>query len=217
MMVFCENIRKKYGELEVLKGVSLEINQGEIAAILGASGAGKSTLLQILGTLDQADSGEVKLNNISLNKLKKSELAKFRNQEIGFVFQSHQLILELNAMENLMLPGMIAQTSSSKMQERTKELLSYLGLENRASHFPSQLSGGEQQRIAIGRALFNQPKVIFADEPTGNLDSANAEHVQELFLRLKSDFQQTFVVVTHNQSMAQIANRVFTMKDGVLV
>jgi lipoprotein-releasing system ATP-binding protein len=215
-MVFCDNIKKRYGDIEVLKGVSLTVEPGEIAAIIGASGAGKSTLLQILGSLDKPDTGLVKINQTDIFSLNKRELAEFRNKQIGFVFQSHQLLPEFSALENAILPGLISGEPKRIAEKRGLELLSYMGLADRIHHSPNKLSGGEQQRVAIARALFHNPKVVFADEPTGNLDSQNAGQVQQLFENLRKDLNQTFVIVTHNQAMADMADHVYTMKDGQL-
>lgn len=215
-MIFCDNLHKHYGHLHVVNGVNLSIQAGEIVTIVGESGAGKSTLLQLLGTLDKPDSGEVVINGTNIATLKSKSLAQFRNQQLGFVFQFHQLLPEFSALENAMMPGLIAKQSKKATESRGKELLSYLGLQDRFHHKPSQLSGGEQQRVAIARALFNQPKVIFADEPSGNLDSQNAQLIHEYFVKLRNDFGQTFVVVTHNMAMAEISDRVLKMQDGQL-
>lgn len=215
-MVFCDNIKKRYGSIEVLKGVTLQVQAGEIAAIIGASGAGKSTLLQILGTLDHPDEGIVKINDIDVFSLNKKQLSQFRNQQIGFVFQSHQLLPEFSALENVILPGLIAGQSQKSAEKRGLELMEYMGLSHRLKHSPTKLSGGEQQRVAIARALYHNPKVVFADEPTGNLDSHNAEQVQTLFEQLRKELNQTFIIVTHNQAMAEMADHVYTIKDGQL-
>ncbi|MFN5890958.1 MAG: ABC transporter ATP-binding protein [Bacteroidota bacterium] len=214
IMVFCDNVKKRYGSIEVLKGVSLAVKPGEIAAIIGASGAGKSTLLQILGTLDKPDSGTVRINNTDVFSLSKKELSSFRNKQIGFVFQSHQLLPEFSALENAILPGLIAGIPKKTAENRGLELLDYMGLADRINHPPNKLSGGEQQRVAIARALFHNPKVVFADEPTGNLDSHNAHQVQLLFEQLRKDLNQTFILVTHNQALANMADHVYTIKDG---
>ena len=215
-MVFCDNIKKRYGSIEVLKGVSLSVQTGEIAAIIGASGAGKSTLLQLLGTLDKPDSGTVKIDGIDVLALNKKQLSAFRNKQIGFVFQSHQLLPEFTALENAILPGLIAGDSKKIAEKRGAELLEFMGLSSRIQHSPSKLSGGEQQRVAIARALYHNPKVVFADEPTGNLDSTNAQQVQELFASLRKELNQTFIVVTHNEAMSNMADHVYTIKDGQL-
>ncbi len=215
-MVFCDNIKKRYGDIQVLKGVSLSVKPGEIAAIIGASGAGKSTLLQILGSLDSPDSGSVKINQTDIFALSKKDLSEFRNKQIGFVFQSHQLLPEFSALENTILPGLISGIDKKKAEKRGLELLDYMGLSDRINHSPNKLSGGEQQRVSIARALFHNPKVVFADEPTGNLDSQNANQVQQLFEKLRKDLNQTFIIVTHNQAMADMADHIYTMKDGQL-
>lgn len=217
MMVFCKNLHKHYGHLHVVKGVNLEITQGEIVAIVGESGAGKSTLLQLLGTLDQPDSGQIAINNTNIQQLSGKKLAQFRNQHLGFVFQFHQLLPEFTALENAMMPGLIAGASQKIAKTRATEILEYLGLGDRLHHKPMQLSGGEQQRVAIARAQYNQPKVIFADEPTGNLDTANAEIIHQFFTKLRTDFNQTLVIVTHNMALANIADRTLRMKDGLLL
>ena len=217
MMVFCKNLHKHYGHLHVVKGVNLEITQGEIVAIVGESGAGKSTLLQLLGSLDQPDSGEIVINNTNIQQLSGKKLAQFRNQHLGFVFQFHQLLPEFTSLENAMMPGLIAGASQKIAKARATEILEYLGLGDRLNHKPMQLSGGEQQRVAIARAQYNQPKVIFADEPTGNLDTANAEIIHQFFTKLRTDFNQTLVIVTHNMALANIADRTLRMKDGLLL
>ncbi len=217
MMVFCKNLHKHYGHLHVVKGVNLEITPGEIVAIVGESGAGKSTLLQLLGTLDQPDAGEILINNTNIQQLSGKKLAQFRNQHLGFVFQFHQLLPEFTALENAMMPGLIAGASQKSAKARATEILEYLGLGDRLNHKPMQLSGGEQQRVAIARAQYNQPKVIFADEPTGNLDTANAEIIHQFFTKLRTDFNQTLVIVTHNMALANIADRTLRMKDGLLL
>ncbi len=216
-MVFCKNLHKYYGHLHVVKGINLEISSGEILAITGESGAGKSTLLQLLGTLDKPSQGEISIHNTSILELSANKIAAFRNKELGFVFQFHQLLPEFTALENAMMPGLIAKMGKQKAALRAQELLDYLGLSDRIHHKPKQLSGGEQQRVAIARAQFNKPRVIFADEPTGNLDTQNAELIQEYFLKMRDDFGQTFVIVTHNMSLANIADRKLQMCDGNLV
>lgn len=216
MMVFCKNLHKHYGHLHVVKGVDLEIQSGEIVAIVGASGAGKSTLLQLLGTLDQADEGQIQIFNTDVTVLSGKKLAQFRNKHLGFVFQFHQLLPEFTALENAMMPGLIAGLSNKAAEKRAGELLNYLGLGDRHHHKPGQLSGGEQQRVAIARAQFNQPQVIFADEPTGNLDTANAELIHQYFKQLQRDFNQTMVIVTHNAALTDIADRTLRMQDGIL-
>ena len=216
-MIKAENIRKKYGELEVLKGVSLEISAGEIVSVVGASGAGKSTLLHIIGTLDKADSGTVAINNIETEKLKDKKLSDFRNTAIGFVFQFHHLLPEFTALENVCIPAFIAGKSEQEAHSKAKELLGFLGLADRADHKPSELSGGEQQRVAVARALVNQPAVVLADEPSGNLDSQSAKELHQLFFELRDKFNQTFVIVTHNKELADMADRKLEMKDGQIV
>jgi lipoprotein-releasing system ATP-binding protein len=215
-MIVGKNIHKAFGSLEILKGVDLEINQGEIVSIVGSSGAGKTTLLTILGTLDRATSGEVIINNESVFKLNEKKLAAFRNQHIGFVFQFHQLLPEFTALENVCIPAMIAKRSIKDSEKRAIELLELFNLKDRIHHKPSELSGGEQQRVAVARALINNPKVIFADEPSGNLDSVNARELHQLFFKLRNEFNQTFVIVTHNAELAEMADRTLVMRDGVI-
>lgn len=216
-MLTARNIHKKYGSLEVLKGVDLEINKGEIVSIVGSSGAGKSTLLHILGTLDLADAGEIYLNNQRIDNLSGKKLARFRNTHIGFVFQFHHLLPEFNALENVSIPGWIAGKNKKEVTERATFLLNQLGLSNRLQNKPQQLSGGEQQRVAVARALVNNPEIVFADEPTGNLDSTNAKELHELFMRLRNEFDQTFLIVTHNEELALMSDRTIHMKDGKVV
>src|SRR5690554_6050965 len=213
-MIKASKIIKTYGDLEVLKGVNLEIKAGEVVSIVGDSGAGKTTLLQILGTLDKATSGSLFIKGTNINKLSKSELSVFRNQNIGFIFQFHHLLPEFTAIENVCMPGFIAGLNKEKAAKRASELLERLGLSHRKDHKPGQLSGGEQQRVAVARALMNSPAVIFADEPSGNLDSKNAKALHELFFKLRADFGQTFVIVTHNHDLARMADRMLTMVDG---
>jgi lipoprotein-releasing system ATP-binding protein len=217
MILKAENLHKNYGNLAVLKGVSMGINEGEMVAIVGASGAGKSTLLHLLSTLDRIDKGEVYFKNKALSKLNKTELNTLRNKTFGFIFQFHHLLPEFTAIENICIPAWIANASKKQSETRAMELLERMGLGNRAEHKPSELSGGEQQRVAIARALMNKPSIIFADEPTGNLDSSNAEEVNKLFLDLKKELNQTFVIVTHNEDLASLADRVIHMRDGNLV
>ncbi|MDP2176763.1 MAG: ABC transporter ATP-binding protein [Bacteroidota bacterium] len=215
-MIEAIGITKEYGDLRVLKGIDLKINPAEIISIVGDSGAGKTTFLQILGTLDSPNSGKVLYDNIEVNKMTSNSLADFRNANIGFVFQFHQLLPEFTCIENVCMPALISGKSIKATTLRATELLTYLGLQHRLSHKPNQLSGGEQQRCAVARALMNQPKVIFADEPSGNLDSKNAKELHQLFLNLRNDFQITFVIVTHNEEFANLADRKLTMKDGVI-
>jgi lipoprotein-releasing system ATP-binding protein len=216
-MLTAEGIHKTYGQLEVLKGVGLAIKQGEIVSIAGPSGSGKSTLLHILGTLDAADAGSIVINNTALHKLKQKELAAFRNLNIGFVFQFHHLLPEFTALENVSIPGWIAGRGKKEVEERAASLLALLGLKDRMDNKPQQLSGGEQQRVAVARALVNQPTIIFADEPSGNLDSANARELHDLFFDLRKKFNQTFLIVTHNEELAQMSDRLLHMKDGKIV
>lgn len=213
-MIKANNIVKTYGSLEVLKGVNLDIKEGEVVSIVGDSGAGKTTLLQILGTLDNASGGTLHIKGTNINKLSKSELSVFRNQQIGFIFQFHHLLPEFTALENVCMPGFIAGLNQEKASKRAASLIDRLGLSKRQDHKPNQLSGGEQQRIAVARALMNEPAVIFADEPSGNLDSKNANHLHNLFFELRDEFNQTFVIVTHNKDLAQMADRTLTMVDG---
>ncbi|SNR31569.1 ABC transporter ATP-binding protein [Lutibacter flavus] len=219
-MIDAKNIHKFYGELEVLKGVNLSIKKGEVVAIVGPSGAGKTTLLQILGTLDKPTNkknSELSINNINLLDLKDKTLSNFRNQHIGFIFQFHQLLPEFTALENVCIPAFIANKTKSEAEVKAKELLDFLGLSHRINHKPNELSGGEQQRVAVARALINNPDVIFADEPSGNLDSASANNLHELFFTLREKFNQTFVIVTHNQALANMADRKLEMKDGKII
>ncbi len=216
-MLKAVNITRKYGQLEVLKGVDIEISRGEMVSIVGSSGAGKSTLLHILGTLDKADSGSIWLNEQQVDLLKGEKLSAFRNRHIGFVFQFHHLLPEFSAIENVCIPGWIAGTPKKNVEKRAAELLDLLGLSDRMENKPNQLSGGEQQRVAVARALINQPDIIFADEPTGNLDSTNARELHSLFGTLRQQFQQTFLIVTHNEELAELSDRVLHMKDGKIV
>ena len=212
-MIIGKNIHKKFNDLEILKGLDISIQQGEIVSIVGSSGAGKTTLLTILGTLDRPSQGELIINNQDVFKLNDKKLAAFRNSQIGFVFQFHQLLPEFNALENICLPAFIANKSKKESENRAYELLELFNLSNRALHKPSELSGGEQQRIAVARALINNPSVIFADEPSGNLDSQNASELHELFFKLRELYNQTFVIVTHNNDLAKKADRILMMKD----
>jgi len=213
-MLTAKNIFKNYGSLQVLKGVDLTINKGEIVSIVGSSGAGKSTLLHILGTLDNADSGEIYLDNTRIDSLQGKQLARFRNTHIGFVFQFHHLLPEFSALENVCIPAWIAGKKKKEVTERAVKLLETLHLKGRLENKPQQLSGGEQQRVAIARALINNPQIIFADEPTGNLDSKNAKELHELFIQLRNEFDQTFLIVTHNEELAAVSDRTIHMKDG---
>lgn len=217
ILVSASGLRKAYGKLEVLKGVDLEIRKGEIVSIVGASGAGKSTLLHILGTLDRPDTGVISIAGEELSKLNKKKLDDFRNRQIGFVFQSHHLLPEFTAVENVSMPGLIARRNEKEVYEQASELLRELGLGDRLDHKPTQLSGGEQQRVAVARSFINQPSVILADEPTGNLDSDNSRELHELFFKLREKFGQTFIIVTHNESLAGMTDRKLVMKDGVIV
>ncbi len=216
-MIQAKNIHKTYGDLEVLKGVDVQINKGEIISIVGASGAGKTTLLQILGTLDKADKTadlSLIINDTEVATLSDKELAKFRNQHIGFIFQFHQLLPEFTALENVCIPAFIKNIPVEQAKKKAMELLTFLGLSNRSDHKPNELSGGEQQRVAVARALINNPSVVFADEPSGNLDSESAERLHKLFFELRDTFGQTFVIVTHNEELAAMADRKLTMIDG---
>ncbi|AUC83949.1 lipoprotein-releasing system ATP-binding protein LolD [Polaribacter sp. ALD11] len=219
-MIVCKNIHKYYGDVEVLKGVDLHIKKGEIVAVVGPSGAGKTTLLQILGTLDKplsAQNFELSLNSISLKNLSDKELSSFRNKHIGFIFQFHQLLPEFTALENVCIPAYIGKKTKKETEQKAKEILDFLGLSHRINHKPNELSGGEQQRVAVARALINNPSVILADEPSGNLDSESAKNLHELFFKLRDEFGQTFVLVTHNEELAEMADRKLTMKDGKII
>lgn len=216
-MLKAHHITKSYGQLSVLKGVDISVNRGEIVSILGSSGAGKSSLLHILGTLDRADTGSITINGESVEKLKGKELAAFRNKHIGFVFQFHHLLPEFSALENVCIPGWIAGRKRKEVEEQAAALLEKLGLGNRKEHKPQELSGGEQQRVAVARALINQPVIVFADEPTGNLDSKNAKELHDLFVSLRDEFQQTFLIVTHNEELAAMSDRSLFMRDGLIL
>ena len=215
-MIDIKNITKSFGSLQVLKGIDLHIDRGEVVSIVGPSGAGKTTLLQILGTLDRPDTGTVCVDAINTTQLSQKKLADFRNRHIGFVFQFHQLLPEFTALENIMIPAYIAGTSQKAAKERAQELLSFMGLSDRAHHKPSELSGGEKQRIAVARALVNNPAVILADEPSGSLDTKNKEELHQLFFDLRDKFGQTFVIVTHDEGLASITDRTIHMRDGIL-
>ena len=215
-MLRANNIHKSYGDLQILKGISIEIPDKEVSCIVGSSGAGKTTLLQILGTLDKPDLGEVYLNDLLISDLKGNKLANLRNERLGFIFQFHQLLPEFTAIENVMIPGLIGKKAKNIVREEANNLLDYLGLGDRIEHKPSELSGGEQQRVAVARALINNPEIIFADEPSGNLDSENSQDLHNLFFRLKEEKDQTFVIVTHNNELASMADNKFIMKDGLL-
>lgn len=216
-LIQIKNITKNFGNIQVLKGISLDVNNSEIVSIVGASGAGKSTLLQIAGTLLKADTGEVLIDGIDVNKLTGNKLAEFRNKNIGFVFQFHHLLPEFNAVENVCIPALIAGMSQKEASEKAKELLSYLNLSHRFSHKPSELSGGEQQRVAIARALINSPSVIYADEPSGNLDSKNRDELHNLFFDLREKFRHTFVIVTHDEHFADMSDRIIRIQDGTII
>lgn len=216
-MISGNGLSKSYGDLQVLKGIELSVSEGEIVSIVGASGAGKTTLLQILGTLDKPDNGEVIINDTNIQSLNEKQLAKFRNENIGFVFQFHQLLPEFNTIENIALPALIAGKNKKASEQRAKELLSFLNLKDRETHKPAELSGGEKQRVAIARALINDPSVVFADEPTGSLDSQNQEELHKLFFKLRDEFNQTFVIVTHDLHLAGLSDREIKMKDGLIL
>ena len=216
-MLSAKDIHKRYGPVEVLKGVDITINAGEIVSIVGPSGSGKSTLLHILGTLDKPDRGEVFLGNEAISDLQGNKLASFRNKHIGFVFQFHHLLPEFSALENVCIPGWLTSRNKNEVKKGAEELLRILGLTGRLENKPNQLSGGEQQRVAVARALINKPDIVFADEPTGNLDTANAKELHQLFFDLRKEFNQTFLIVTHNEELARLSDRTLTMKDGRII
>ena len=216
-MINCQNITKNFGELQVLKGINFTVQRGEIVAIVGPSGAGKTTLLQIMGTLDKPNSGDIFYDNYNIKNLKEKELASFRNKNIGFVFQFHQLLPEFTAMENVMIPALIGNAKQSEAIKRAQEILVFLGLQDRMEHKPAELSGGEKQRVAVARALVNRPSVILADEPSGSLDSQNKDELHKLFFDLRKEFNQTFVIVTHDISLANLTDRIIPMRDGRII
>ena len=216
-MLTGKNLHKRYGAVQVLKGVDIEVQKGEIVSIVGPSGSGKSTLLHILGTLDKTDLGEVAINGTSIGLLGSKKLAAFRNKHIGFVFQFHHLLPEFTALENVCIPGWLAGRKKKEVENKARELMEILGLSERLDNKPNQMSGGEQQRVAVARALINNPDIVFADEPTGNLDSANAKELHELFFDLRNKFNQTFLIVTHNEELAKLSDRILYMKDGRIV
>ncbi|MDR2806029.1 MAG: ABC transporter ATP-binding protein [Dysgonamonadaceae bacterium] len=216
-MIQCKNITKSFGDLQVLKGIDLTVSQGEIVAIVGPSGAGKTTLLQIMGTLDKPDSGEILYDNLPVHRMKDKELARFRNKRIGFVFQFHQLLPEFTALENVMIPALIGNAKLPEAERSAREILDFLGLSDRTEHKPAALSGGEKQRVAVARALVNRPAVIFADEPSGSLDTQNKEELHQLFFDLRKRFHQTFVIVTHDTDLAALTDRIIPLRDGITV
>ena len=215
-MIEVGNIHKSYGTLEVLKGISLKVDKGEIISVVGASGAGKSTLLHIIGTLDSPDAGTIEINGVNVRKLSDKKLAAFRNKHIGFVFQFHHLLPEFTALENICIPGFLGKRNKREVERKAKELLNFMGLKDRSQHKPNELSGGEQQRVAVARALINDPDVILADEPSGNLDSASAVELHNLFFSLRNSFNQTYIIVTHNTDLANMADKKLTIRDGVI-
>jgi len=216
-MLQARGIKKSYGNLQILKGVDLDVKRGEIITIIGASGAGKSTLLHVIGTLEQPDHGTVRLNNVDVHTLSSKKMSAFRNEQIGFIFQFHHLLPEFTALENICIPAFIAGKSKKDAENKAFELLELLGLSDRANHKPSEMSGGEQQRVAVARAMVNDPAIILADEPSGNLDSNNAENLHHLFVNLRDTLNQTFVIVTHNENLANLADRKVLMKDGQII
>jgi lipoprotein-releasing system ATP-binding protein len=216
-LIVSKNIKKSFGDLNVLKGVDLEIKTGEIVSIVGASGAGKTTLLQVIGTLGKPDSGDILIDNTEVFRLKEKQLSRFRNRNIGFVFQFHHLLPEFTALENIAIPAFISKTPKNKALKRAKELMQFLGIQERADHKPGELSGGEQQRVAVARALINNPAVILADEPSGNLDSKNKQELHELFFQLREAYNQTIVIVTHDKELADMSDRTLTIADGKIL
>lgn len=216
-MITAQNIHKSYDDLEVLKGVDITIEEAEIVSIVGSSGAGKTTLLQVLGSLSSTDKGKVLYDNVEITSFSTNKLAEFRNRNIGFVFQFHHLLAEFNALENVMMPALIKGDSKKTAEQKGRQILDRLGLSKRMTHKPSELSGGEQQRVATARALINNPKVIFADEPSGNLDSKNAEQLHNLFFELRKEFQQAFVIVTHDNQLADLCDKKYVMEDGLII
>ncbi|MDD5570621.1 MAG: ABC transporter ATP-binding protein [Bacteroidales bacterium] len=216
-MIKVQNIHKTYENLEVLKGINLEIKKGEVVSVVGASGAGKTTLLNIIGTLDKCDSGIVEINNIQVNKFNDKKLSEFRNKNIGFVFQFHHLLPEFTALENVMIPAFICNTNKKEAEEKARKLFDFLNIGNKTENKPSQLSGGEQQRVAVARALINNPLIVLADEPSGNLDSVNAKELHSLFFKLREQYNQTFLIATHNSDFADMADRKLTIKDGMIL
>jgi lipoprotein-releasing system ATP-binding protein len=213
-MIRIENIHKSYGNVQVLKGIDLTVNKGELISVVGASGAGKTTLLQIIGTLEKPDSGNVFINDVNVNELSETKFAAFRNSNIGFVFQFHHLLPEFTALENILMPAMIKGTDKSEMEAKAQQLMQFSKIDHRATHKPSELSGGEQQRVAVARALINTPSVVLADEPSGNLDSKNARELHSLFFDLREQYNQTFIIVTHNEEFAEMEDRKILMRDG---
>ena len=216
-MITLNNITKSFGSLQVLKGINLQIEKGEVVSIVGPSGAGKTTLLQIMGTLDTPDTGSVRIDDTDVTRLSEKEMARFRNQHLGFVFQFHQLLPEFTALENVMIPALIANQSQKETRARAQELLDFLGLADRAEHKPNELSGGEKQRVAVARALMNKPSVILADEPSGSLDTKNKDELHQLFFDLRNQLGQTFVIVTHDEGLAALTDRTIHLKDGVII
>ncbi len=217
MILEGKQLTKSYGELKVLKGIDIRIKKGEIVSIVGASGAGKSTLLHLLGTLDNSDSGELSIKGENVTKLNNNQIARFRNLNIGFVFQFHNLLPEFTALENICLPGFISKRNTREVETKAMQLMDLLGIADKNNNKPSELSGGEQQRASVARALVNDPEIVFADEPSGNLDSKNANELHELFFKLRKELSQTFVIVTHNEHLAQMADRILEIKDGLIV